>query len=154
MSHRPHPAQDIVAGSRWPSARGPGCATVRAVAAGYVDFTFNDGAVVAHERLHHEQFRRLYIEPYDSRSVRSWFSMSLANLQACHVFWSRALRRGFARNISRAPDDSRAAARGSPAIPADAMYVGTYSSPFAPDAFLDDLNDTLATEADGTTAAA
>lgn len=141
MSYRPHPAQDVIAGSRWISATGKAPALVRGSAEGYVDFT----AAGVRQRMHHEQFRREYLEPYASRQVRSQFAMCIANLQAFHAFWSTEARRIFARSIGRPPNESRVAARGSPAVPAEAIYIGTYSDPFTPEAFLADLNDALAT---------
>lgn len=145
MSHRPHPAQDIIPGSRWPCREGLGCAIVKASAAGWVDFIFTDGAVGARQRLHHTDFRRQFAAPYDSRAIRSQFAMCMANLQAFHAFWGPQARRIFARSTNRPPEAARAPARGSPEVPADAIYIGTYSNPFAPETFLADLNDALAT---------
>lgn len=154
MSHRPHGAQDIVAGSRWPSARGSGHAIVRAAAAGWVEFAFSDGTMVLpRERMHHIHFRERFVAPYDSRAIRSQFSMCLANLQAFHAFFDRAARRIFARSVTRSIEDSRKAARGSPAVPPAAIFVGTYTNPVQPDDFLTDLNDALATDGSDTAAA-
>lgn len=154
MSHRPHGAGDIVPGSRWPSARGPGHAIVRDAAAGWIEFTYSDGTrVLELERMHHTEFRKRFVAPYDSRALRSQFSMCLANLQSFHAFFGRRARRIFARSVSRPPEESRAAARGSPAVPPDAVFVGTYYNPFAPDRFLDDLNDALATDGHDSAAA-
>lgn len=154
MSHRPHEAADIVPGSRWPSRRGIGVAEVTEVGANRVTFTFIDGARVTRGWLHHLEFREQYEQPYDSRAVRSKFSMYLANLPSFHAFWSRTARNLFARSTTRSPADSFSPARGSPALPPDAIYVGTYAQPFPTDAFLADLHDALASNRPSTPAAA
>jgi hypothetical protein len=142
MAYGPHAASDIIPGSRWPCAAGQGCAIVLATASGYVVFTFTDGAVVAQERLHHQQFRRLYVQPYDSRAVRSWFAMSIANLQEFHAFWFAG--KPYARTARRSVEDAYkpCRARGG-AVPKGARYVGTYTAPLRPDSFFPDLHDAL-----------
>lgn len=118
-----------------------------------MEFSFSDGTMVLpRERMHHFHFRERFLAPYDSRAIRSQFSMCLANLQAFHAFFGLTARRIFARSVSRPPEDSRAPARGSPPVPPDAIYVGTYSDPFQPDAFIADLNDALAAAGPTTTA--
>lgn len=144
VSYRPHPAQDVVPGSRWVSAHGTGYAIVISAAAGYVAILFTDGGEIVQERMHHNVFRERFVAPYDSREVRSKFSMYLANLAEFHAFWSAASKRLLARSSTRSPKDAFAPARGSPALPKDAIHVGTYAQPFSPDAFLADLNDAIA----------
>lgn len=141
MSHAPHPASDIVVGSRWDSRSDRGFAIVRCSAAGYIEYVRQDGR---RGRAHHETFRNAFISPYDSREVRSRFSMSLANLIELHAFWSPATHHLFARSASRSVADSYKPARGSPPLPAEAIYVGTYTHPYPTDGFLNDLNDALA----------
>lgn len=52
--------------------------------------------------------------------------MSLCNVQAMHVFWSPALRRIYTRSTMRSIADCYRSGRGRPALPADAVHVGTY----------------------------
>jgi hypothetical protein len=138
----PHEADDIIPGSRWPCIKGPGDAIVLASAAGYVAFVLADSHVGAQDCLHHAQFRRLYAAPYDSRAIRSWFSMSVANLQEFHAFWlaGKLYARTARRTIEEAFQPSRG--RGG-AVPKGARYVGTYTAPFRPDGFFPDLHDAL-----------
>lgn len=133
-------AADITRGSIWP-ARGAGHARVIAVAGGHVRFARESGAI---EVLHHLRFREVYREPYDARQCRSQFSMSVANLVSFHAFWSPSLRRMFARSSTIRPSDCARASRGRPALPPDAVLVGTYVAPVSPDTFFADLNDVLA----------
>jgi hypothetical protein len=155
MAHRQHAASDIVPGSAWPCASGVGCAHVLSSAAGYVGFLFTDGAVQAEERLHHDEFRRLYVAPYDARAVRSWFSVCVANLQSFHVFWLPAARKLYARSTRRSVQDAFKPSRGrGGAVPQGAAYIGTYADPCTTEAFLGDLHDALADVGRGQTAAA
>lgn len=84
--------------------------------------------------------------PPEERELKSRFSMSLANLEHMHVFIVRGPERlrFMARSADRAPEESRAARRGSPPVPLEAIFVGTYTHPFATDLFLADLDDVLA----------
>lgn len=145
VSHKPHPAQDIVAGSRWPCACGPGCAVVKAAAAGWVEFTFTDGAVVVREHLHHAAFRRRFVAPYDSRAVRSWFSMTMSNLQQAHLFWDPMGGKLYARTTRRSIEDAFIPSRGrGGAVPSGVLFVGTYTAPIDADSFFRDFHDVLA----------
>ena len=144
MAYRVHPASDIVPGSRWVSAEGRGYAIVMCAAGGHVRLLFTDGGAIAEQRLHHEQFRQRFVAPYDSRQLRSKFSMYMANLSEFHAFWCLTTRRLFARSTTRSPADAHIAARGSPALPPGVILVGTYSQPYKPDGFLADLNDAIA----------
>jgi hypothetical protein len=141
MAYRQHPAADIVPGSIWSRRTGEGRATIIRTAAGYVMFELANGE---RGQAFHAHFRIDYVAPYDSREVRSQFSVCTANLSHFHAYWSAAARRLFARSANRPIDDARSPARGSPAVPPEAVHVGTYSDPFTTDAFLADLNDTLA----------
>lgn len=138
MRHNDRVACDIHPGSTWVGEDGFAC--VRNVDAGYVRYTI-DGVACT---IHHDQFRRQFQSPYDARRVRSQFSMSLAVLAVFHAFWCSASQRFFARSVTRAPNACYSAARGSPAVPQGAVFVGTYSPPATPDVFLEDLNDVLA----------
>jgi hypothetical protein len=100
-------------------------------------------------RTMREQFRSIRERFLDSATVqrsRSQFSMSLANLANFHAFWSPTLKRMFARNATMHLSECARASRGRPALPPDAIHVGTYSHPVSTDAFFEDLNDVLATE--------
>jgi hypothetical protein len=153
MASRQHAASDIVPGSIWPGRCG-GHATVITSAAGYVEFERADGT---RGRVYHEHFRADFISPYDSRNLRSQFAMCVANLESFHAFWSPSAQRLLARSSVVPPEDCRGAARGRPALPEDARYVGTYcASDTQPtkrwkeraiklaDRFFEDLNDHLA----------
>lgn len=130
---------DIVPGSVW--SRGDSSAYVLGVAEGYVRYETGGEP----ELLHHSQFRALFSSPYDARKVRSQFSMSLANLVTFHAFWSPSANRMFARSVSRGdPTKAYAPARGSPALPIDAIFVRTYDDRATPNDFFEDLNDVLA----------
>jgi hypothetical protein len=146
----------IKAATLWAGREG-GSARVLDVAAGYVRFVDQDDRV---DVLHHYAFRERYLSPAETRqSVRqrfldpatarrlgSQFAMSLANLASFHVFWSPTLKRMFARSLSVPLTECAAAARGRPALPADAVHVGTYADPASPDQFFEDLNDAIATD--------
>lgn len=136
-------AADITRGSICEAA--PGCsggaARVLAVSAGYVRFARSEGCI---EILHHALFLQRYVPIFEARQVRSQFSMSLANLSNFHVFFSRCQRRIFARSAKVPIESCAGAARGRPALPADAVYVGTYSDPVSPDDFFSDLHDAIA----------
>lgn len=146
-------AADITRGSIWPARSGAGHARVLTVSSGYVRFARPDGTV---EVLHHLRFRERFASPYDTRQFRSQFSMSLANLVSMHVFYSRAMNRVFMRSTSVPPPACAESARGRPALPADAVHVGTYSDKeiarrqwhrpglTAAEAFFQDLNDVVA----------
>lgn len=140
MSYRARDDGDIVPGSCWARRDGRGYATVKSVASGYVDYYRDDGTLDA---AHHAIFRREHLAPYDAREIRSKFSMYLANLSHFHAYF--AAGHIFARSSVRPPAEAYTAARGSPALPRAAIYVGTYQDPIKPDAFLADLNDALAT---------
>lgn len=144
---------DITRGSIWRRADGS-AAVVRSIAAGHVCITGSTGEI---EVLHVNEFRATFTEsPYDARQVRSQFSMSVANLESFHAFWSMKEKRMYARSSACAPEDVRGAARGRPALPDDAIYVGTYSGSViaqprwgrrvmkSVEAFFDDLNDAIA----------
>lgn len=133
-------AADIAPGSTWVSDSS--AVRVISVCLGYVRYM--DGDVLGIE--HHELFRSRFEQPYDCRRVRSQFSMSLQNLLEFHAFWSRSTRKMFARSV-RDPQDAYHAARGRPALPNDALLVGTYAHPATPDDFLQDLNDLIACDA-------
>jgi hypothetical protein len=75
----------------------------------------------------------------EARLLKSRFSMTLANLEHAHVFIVPADLRILARSADRDVEAARIPRRGSPAIPADALYVGTYAHPFPADLFLADL---------------
>jgi hypothetical protein len=134
----------ILPGSTWIGRDGPGYARVLEAVSGHVRFIDHAGAM---RTVHHLQFRDLFEAPYEARAVRSQFSMSIANLVSFHAFWSLALKRLLARSSNRSIEDSRKAARGSPALPPDAFHVGTYAQPITADAFFTDLNDALAIRA-------
>ena len=149
-------AGDITRGSRWPSRQGESAARVVSTQAGYVCFEdAGDGEI---KLLHHHRFRTIYAEPYDTRALRSQFEMSLSNLDEFHAFWTPSKQKLFARSASAgAPGEVRGAARGRPALPEDAEYVGTYSNDAdiakpqwhrrgmtVFEAFIDDLHDVLA----------
>lgn len=153
---RDRTAGDITRGSMWQAREGQGGARVISTQAGYVCFEdANDGAT---KILHHHRFRDRYAEPYDARALRSQFEMSLSNLDEYHAFWSPSKQKLYARSASAgAPGEVRGAARGRPALPDDAEFVGTYSNDAAIatpqwhrrgmtvfEAFIDDLHDVLA----------
>ena len=75
--------------------------------------------------------------------VRSRFSMSLSLLVTFHAFWSPSAQRMFARSITRSPSEAHKPARGSPALPPDAIYVNTYTDQAKPSDFVKDLIDVL-----------
>ena len=81
---------------------------------------------------------------YDRKRLRSQFSMTIVNLQSCHAFFSPALKRFFGRNTKRPPDQARSPSRGSPGVPHDAVFIGTYSHPCSAEVFFEDLDDALA----------
>jgi hypothetical protein len=149
---RDRSAADIGLGSIW--CRGDGtCAIVRSVNARHVTFTDHVGAI---DTFHVNRFREVFVEsPYDARDVRSQFSMSVANLDSFHAFWSPSQKRMFARSAACRPEDVRTAARGRPPLPPDAEFIGTYAGKIvvhqgwkqrvmcSVDAFFDDLNDRL-----------
>lgn len=130
-------AADIALGALW-RGHGGGTARVLGIDAGYVRFMKDDGAV---EHLHQWLFRERYVAPYDAKRCRSQFSMSLANLVSFHVFWSPMMKRMFARSSNVPPSDCAVAARGRPALPADAVFIATYAEPATPEQFFEDLND-------------
>lgn len=70
--------------------------------------------------------------------------MSLAVLATFHAFFSPSMQRMFARSTTRNPEQCYGPARGSPALPQDALYVNTYATPAQPSDFEEDLNDALA----------
>jgi hypothetical protein len=147
-------AADIPHGSAWCDPQGV-CVIVRSVSGGLITFTDEDGAV---DMLHVNRFRDRYTDaPYDAKRVRSQFSMSVANLESFHAFWSDSAKKMYARGAAEPPERVRTAARGRPALPLDAEYVGTYSGrvvvpPWwnrqrllkSVDAFFEDLNDLIA----------
>lgn len=130
---------DIAPGSQWAGKDGT---KVRVLSTTSTHVQFDGPAGV--RLLHHWHFREHYSSPYDARKVRSQFSMSLAVLATFHAFWSPGLRKMLARSDSRRPQECYRAARGSPALPPDAVYVNTYASPAHPSNFEEDLNDVLA----------
>jgi hypothetical protein len=134
---RDRDAADITLGALW-RGRSGGTARVLGIDAGYVRYMKDDGAV---ELVHQWYFRDRYVAPYDAKRCRSQFSMSLANLISFHAFWSPKLKRMFARSSNVDPSDCAAASRGRPALPADAIYIATYSEPATPEQFFEDLND-------------
>jgi hypothetical protein len=133
----------ILVGSTWLGHAG-GYARVLGTDCGCVDFMDQGGEI---RREHHLQFRARFDAPYDASAVRSQFTMSIANLISLHAFWSPSLKRLLARSSNRSIEDSRKAARGSPALPPDAFHVGTYAQPVDANAFFTDLNDALAIRA-------
>jgi len=146
MTARDRRTCDIARGSTWIAREGEGSALVVRVCAGWVFFADASGAM---SEMYYAQFRARFSEPYDAQQCRSQFSMSLANLANFHAFWSPSQRRMPARSATAAPDEMRGAARGRPALPDDAQYLGTYAidedKPRGPvDAFLEDLNDLIA----------
>lgn len=146
MSYRQHPAQDVVAGARWPSRMGHGHAVVQSAAAGFVVFRFTDGKMLLPpEQMHHLNFRERFLAPYDARHVRSWFAMALANLQHFHAFMAPESTRLLARTARRSVADSFKPCRGrGGAVPPGSTYIGTYMAPLSPDSFFGDLHDALA----------
>ncbi len=133
---------DVTPGSIWLGRYG-GHARVISVEGGYVRFAREDGHVDPLP-MHRWRFRELYLEPYDARRCRSQFSMSVANLVSFHAFYSPTARRMYARSANVPPSSCAGASRGRPALPADAIFIGTYESPVSPAAFFEDLNDALA----------
>lgn len=131
-------AADIAPGSTWLSESS--AVRVVSVCSGYVRYM--DGQVLG--MCHHDLFRREFSRPYDARHIRSWFAMCLNNLAEFHAYYSPSRQRTFARSVTRQPEEAYAASRGSPALPADAVYVRTYADPATPNDFIQDLNDVLA----------
>lgn len=146
-------AADIEPGSVWLTPDETSSACVVSSSAGYVVFEdARDGAV---RTMHHARFREHYVEPYDARMLRSRFDMYLANLDTFHAYLD-GNGKIYARTASAgSPDEVRTAARGRPALPSDARYVGTYSNGVIAepqwkrkalrvfDVFRDDLHDLL-----------
>jgi hypothetical protein len=147
---------DIIVGSIWTGRTG-GSARVLSVSAGYVRFVDASGEP---DTRHQWEFRRRYMSPREARQAareqhlprdvigrcRSQFSMSIANLVACHIFFSRTCSRIFARSSGVPLEECHKPARGRPALPPDAIHIGTYAEPASPDAFFEDLNDALASQ--------
>lgn len=156
MSSRDRRTCDIAPGSTWNARAGDGCAIVIRIVGAYVEFEDEAGRLhMGPGAMYHAHFRERYVEPYDAQQCRSQFSMSLANLANFHAFWSPSQRRMYARSATGDPAEVRGAARGRPALPADAEYIGTYAVDEREDgtqprrmgpceAFLEDLNDLLA----------
>lgn len=141
MSDRANPAADILPRSVW-EPTGPFIVplivrstriAVLSTAGGYVRYRRGDEPA---QVVHHATFRRWFRPLYDRRAVRSQFTMSLANLGEFRVFWLPDLRRMVARSVACSRHFR---------IPEGAVPVGTYSSPFTADQFLDDLDCVLAT---------
>jgi hypothetical protein len=91
-----------------------------------------------------EHFRERFAPLIARARLRSQFSMSLANLDNCHVFFSPTLRKMFARSARVDPGEVFNSARGRPALPKDSLHIGTYADPVSPEAFFEDLHDELA----------
>jgi hypothetical protein len=145
-------AVDIVPGSMWIGAEDV-AALVVTVSAGYVTFeNQEDGSMRV---MHHAAFRKHFGEPYDARTIRSRFEMYLSNLDTFHAYVDSGGKIYARTAAAGSPDDVRTAARGRPALPEDARYVGTYSPDviveprwkrkalFAFDVFLEDLHGLL-----------
>jgi hypothetical protein len=78
---------------------------------------------------------------YDRPGIRRQFVFSLANLHHLHAFWCPISKRFFSRTGARSPADAYMPRRGrGGALPATALYIGTYGHPFEGDEFLDDLD--------------
>lgn len=77
--------------------------------------------------------------------VRAQFLVSLCNLQSFHAFWEPYAEKLLARSTKRTVAEAYQPSRGrGGAVPASAVYVGTYTTPFSPDQFLEDLDDHIA----------
>ncbi len=134
MSDRENAASDIAQGSAWNSVQRVDRATVLSTGGGYVRYSLASDR--APRVLHHVTFRALYEPLFDRRQVRSQFSMTCANLAEFDVFWNPMKRKIIARSVTC----SRRFA-----LPAGVVKVGTYSSPFSAEDFLNDLDCLLAT---------
>lgn len=131
MSDHANPASDILPRSVWMDADDVRV-IVLSTAGGYVRFH----ALGAPVLMHHFAFRRLYQPLYDRRAMKSQFSMTCANLGEFRAYWFGDPGRFLARSVS---------CQRKFAIPANAVEIGLYAAPFNPDAFLADLDCTLAT---------
>lgn len=86
-------------------------------------------------------FAEVGIEARELSDLRSKVSMSLCNLEHFHAFWSGSRRTIFCRSVARS--DPFAPARGAPALPSDAVQIGTYAMPCSSALILQDLLDLL-----------
>jgi len=66
-------------------------------------------------------------------------SVAFANIVHFHVYFSPSTRLIYARQARRGIEAARTAAQGSPAVPDDAQFVGTYAQPYRAGDVLDDI---------------
>jgi hypothetical protein len=132
-------------GSTWLDSAGRRALVLGAVR-GWVSFVFMDEPRPRRVRNLQQFLFTAAFTPEDAwkSTVRSRFSMSLVNLSQLHAYFCAATRKFFARSTNRSPEQARAPTRGSPAVPVDAIYIGTYSHPLRAEEFLGDLDDVLA----------
>lgn len=143
MAHA-RPIRDVRRGDIWVETADQSQVIIVGAGNHYVEFMRAGGTVEVPVYAKHF-LKRFAPLNYYPEAISSQFLMSVANLVTCHIFWCPMNRRRiFARSTARAPQDSYAAARGSPPLPKTAIYVGTYSHPFPADQFLGDLDAVIA----------